>query len=69
MVAAPEAAPAAFIAQVGAAPRIEGGKQVWHTIGAEHDCYKVELSEEGMGMEKIFDKAVAQAECGLIPAE
>ncbi len=60
---------AAFIAQVGTPPRAEGGKQVWYAVGTEHDCFKVELSEEGMGKEKIFDKAMAQAECGLAPTE
>lgn len=57
----------AFVARVGVAPRIEGDKRVWWAQDGEGGCLRVELSEAGLSGDKTFDKAVAQAECGIAP--
>lgn len=57
----------AFVASMGVAPRIEGDKRVWWAQDGEGGCLRVELSEAGLSGDKTFDKAVAQAECGIAP--
>lgn len=57
----------AFVARMGVAPRIEGDKRVWWAQDGEGGCLRVELSEAGLSGDQTFDKAVAQAECGIAP--
>lgn len=58
----------AFVASVGVAPRIEGDNRVWWAQDGEGGCLRVELSESaGLSGSQTFDKAVAQAECGIVP--